>query len=175
MSDAAPAPMPVTASVVDQPVGYGRYAEESGYRAVVTPVDTLDTGYAIRYAPGQRWRTGPKLWLFVDLPAAACTTGSIIDTEHVNGSRTATLVWQVVDPASSPTRKIPRWLIRSVVSMIPWGSSPGRLARPMSLTSRPTFEIVAATSASDCTVTARTAERDRCESHDHTCRGFLGG
>ena len=127
MNDAAPAPMPVTASVVVQPMGYSRYTEESGNRAVVTPVDMLDTGYRLRYAAGQRWGAGPKLWLFVDLPAAACTIGSIIHTEHVNGSQTATLVWQVVDPASSPARKIPRWLITSVVSISPGAHHPDDL------------------------------------------------
>src|SRR5260221_9176039 len=86
MNDAAPAPMPVTASVVVQPMGYSRYTEESGNRAVVTPVDMLDTGYPMRYEAGQRWGPGPKLYLFADLPAAACTIGSIIRTEHVNGS-----------------------------------------------------------------------------------------
>lgn len=105
MNGAAPVPMPVTATVVIQPTGFSRYAEESGYRAVVTSVDMLDTAYRIRYEAGQRWGPGPKLWLFVDLPAAARTIGSIIHTEHVNGRPTATLVWQVVDPASSPTRK----------------------------------------------------------------------
>jgi len=37
-----PAPMPVTALVVVEPMGYCRYAEEGGRRAVVTPVDMLD-------------------------------------------------------------------------------------------------------------------------------------
>jgi hypothetical protein len=51
----------------------------------------LDTGYPMRYEAGQRWGAGPKLYLFADLPAAACTIGSIIHTEHVNGTQTATL------------------------------------------------------------------------------------
>jgi hypothetical protein len=126
MNSVPPAP-PVTASVVVEPIGYSRYTEESDYRAVVTLVDSLDTGYPIRYAAGQRWGAGRKLYLFVDLPAAACAIGSIIHTEHVNGSRTATLVWQVVDPALSPARKIPRWFIRSVVSVNPGANHPDDL------------------------------------------------
>ena len=70
MNDAAPAPMPVTASVVVQPMGYSRYTEESGNRAVVTPVDMLDTGYPMRYEAGQRWGASPKLYLFAVPPGS---------------------------------------------------------------------------------------------------------
>jgi hypothetical protein len=84
----------------------------------------LDTGYPMCYEAGQRWGAGPKLYLFADLRTAARTVGSIIRTEHVNGSPTATLVWQVVDPAASLERKIPRWLITSVVSISPGAHHP---------------------------------------------------
>lgn len=103
-----PTPASITASVLIEPVGYASYASRSGNRAVVTRVYSP---YPLSYERGSRYGATPKFWLLADLPPHACTVGSIIHTQHINGTPTATIDWQVVDPGSVD-RNIPCWLVK---------------------------------------------------------------
>ncbi len=109
---AHPTPGSVTAAVAIEPAGRGSYVSESGYRVVVTPINSP---YPLSYKPGSRYGATPKYWLIVGVPPQACKIGSIIHTRHINGTATATIDWQVVDPGST-TRNIPRWIVKKVES-----------------------------------------------------------
>ena len=104
-----PTPGSIAASVTIDTSGKSTYASESGNRAVVTPIYSK---YRLTYEPESIYGETPKFWLLVGIPPEACEVGSIIHTEHVNGSGSATIDWQVVDPASVD-RKLPRWVVVS--------------------------------------------------------------
>lgn len=75
-----------------------RYLDEQGDRVVAIPVYSP---YPPSYPPESIYGHTP------------CELGSIVHTEHVNGTNVATIDWQVVDPASAPGRRIPLWQVRS--------------------------------------------------------------
>ena len=104
-----PSPGSITASVTIDTSGKSTYASESGNRAVVTPICSK---YPLTYKPESIYGETPKFWLLVGIPPEACEVGSIIHTEHVNGSGSATIDWQVVDPVSVE-RRLQRWVVVS--------------------------------------------------------------
>ncbi|HXS63923.1 MAG TPA: hypothetical protein VN767_13810 [Streptosporangiaceae bacterium] len=65
-----------------------------------------------------RYGASPKLFLLVGVPDEACQIGSIIHTQHVNGTKTATIGWQVVDPHTT-SRNLPRWQVIAVETVRP--------------------------------------------------------
>ncbi len=97
------APGSVTTSVVIESAGRSNYASENFNRVAVTPINSL---YPLSYEPGSRYGATPKYWLIVGVPPQARQIGSIIHTRHINGSATATIDWEVVDPRST-SRNIP--------------------------------------------------------------------
>jgi hypothetical protein len=107
-----PMPESITASVIVEPTGRGNYQSEAGNRVVVTPIYSP---YPLSYEAGSRFGPGPKLWLLMGVPRQACGIGSIIHTQHANGTPTATIDWLVVNPESI-TQNLPRWSVKSISS-----------------------------------------------------------
>lgn len=105
-----PDPAMITVSVVIEPAGRGNYDSETGSRVVMTPIYSP---YPLSYGFESRYGDSPKLFLLVGVPDEACRVGSIIHTRHVNGTKTATIDWQVVHPRTA-RRNLPRWQVKAV-------------------------------------------------------------
>jgi hypothetical protein len=105
-----PASESIAASVIIETRGRGSYQSETDSCVVMTPIYSP---YPLSYEAGSRFGLGPKLWLLVGVPQQACRIGSVIHTEHANGTGTATIDWQVVDPRSV-VQRLPRWEVKSI-------------------------------------------------------------